>query len=1521
LPGISSENGNGRRVFRDRPSPPGISKANQSRVDLEPSSSARNPTLSSTGKIRSRLPIISGFSKESGQGMETSRKGLRRKAPSIEQYVSKLGQSGGPPIQDDNLSDARLAKRSSKSLPDDFRETRADPFVGAAVPEPILPMMQPKTKLQELPPALIPELKALAAASATSPTAASTPHVPTISSPSSTQYSGSTGFWSSRNTTPTSVSSCSPGIVQPLRTKAASRARVPVPDLLPRSGNISTDIQELPILQEGSGALVQRNASSRSAKQQELTQEHGKKQKRGSLLRQAPKHLPPRKSSLRSEPPGPAKDTAAKRANEAERRYSTAQVSGSHPPTSVRAQNTKTAGEGSFSGVPPRRPSRKGTADLDLDLSPVVQSNLSSQSLRGYRRRESRDYGPVESTSQENNARRHQDSTPPDPSARREGLPELRSPDVTRASISGLNRHPVAPTNWQPTTLKPVDKSKSAEGLQETGRSGLGKFSSRLGIFGRRTKISRDETSDGERKDLRKGPAAGTGHEGYGKYGRRGRKYSFGSVSTSRDRSTSTKASVSRPSLGSKGSLSSGGGSDMDDFVAQRLEPVVIPGGGRDGIRPGSDASTVWPSFDRTPLDSTSTLDLSRHITNDTLGSNLSDSRSMSATSVATDAPSSIITHLKSMIPSRPGPSRAPASFDRRSSDGYSTSQSSFLQNEVSAGPNRENPGRSAIRDLRKASKKGRMFKWNPFHRRPSATQMIDEVERQQPEPSRMSVAVAPVTREKTMPYYALVDSENENDASTNTLEDLLDQVYDSASSRNEAPLEPQGLGLRQRCGQSVLLPLMPALQDEDPNVPRSDSPKLFLRREHVPNQSYDDDTSALNHTKLNRLPRIGRIPRVISRRDRQHKPPATSFSRPFQRDTLQQMSQKGGTAVSVATTAAERPILGIQTDVLPSRPFIDTGSGQPASAPAGRQEVQPLGDYEPYPQYLVFHSSGGSGISSTRSTERALSVADIPSLPAPMHHTGEDEVWNEYDDLIDHVMSPSESSPDDPFARAALEHLSQARPDSNLHPATFRKVENKAFPPQPPSLLLPPILPAARLDTDYRLRRSRIVSALQSHSPLSPSSPFSIGDYARDYDDRKRSLTDPRQSYRSEYADYSSLSPAAEMHYQAFPTASETSHHQSSALLDIAERDHQGPAGQSDLRFAALMTSRWLSFGRVLFSPAHEVVEANPEQHVLVIDGLGNDDWSFYLAVTYPRAVVHDLKETDIAHEIRPEPAKQAWRAPANYRRVEIPNLAERFPFPQSYFAAVVLRFPAAMSDTILTMAFAECKRVLVPGGHVEVSLLDLDIVNMGTVTRHAVRELKMRMTAADPEVSLKPIGDNIQKILGLRGFENLNRCVVGVPVTGKVATSSGSRSSRSSRDSYYQKGKEKDLGATASIPQQRMSISSGGDRQRGGNFSLSELVADHSATSDEKITKMVGKVGRWWYTRTYEWAVLPGGDLQKSIWHDKKVLHECRVRGSGFKLLIAYAQKPIEMRRRTMSEPIRPTAAVSGTRTMNRR
>ncbi|KAI4251413.1 MAG: hypothetical protein L6R42_008396, partial [Xanthoria sp. 1 TBL-2021] len=119
--------------------------------------------------------------------------------------------------------------------------------------------------------------------------------------------------------------------------------------------------------------------------------------------------------------------------------------------------------------------------------------------------------------------------------------------------------------------------------------------------------------------------------------------------------------------------------------------------------------------------------------------------------------------------------------------------------------------------------------------------------------------------------------------------------------------------------------------------------------------------------------------------------------------------------------------------------------------------------------------------------------------------------------------------------------------------------------------------------------------------------------------------------------------------------------------------------------------------------------------------------------------------------------------------------------------------------------------------------------------------------------------------KMLGRRGFENLRRGMVTVPVAGVVGDS-----------------------RSGSLDEER-------------DTCFSDMLKDSSPQGDEGITKMVSKVGRWWYSRCYE-STLSGkeGDARMeeeiSIWNDKALLRECEKRETGLKLLICYAQKPVD-------------------------
>jgi len=152
--------------------------------------------------------------------------------------------------------------------------------------------------------------------------------------------------------------------------------------------------------------------------------------------------------------------------------------------------------------------------------------------------------------------------------------------------------------------------------------------------------------------------------------------------------------------------------------------------------------------------------------------------------------------------------------------------------------------------------------------------------------------------------------------------------------------------------------------------------------------------------------------------------------------------------------------------------------------------------------------------------------------------------------------------------------------------------------------------------------------------------------------------------------------------------------------------------------------------------------------------------------------------------------------------------------------------------------------------------------MLNMGPKTQRAVHDLRV---IVDPEVSLKSAGDNIQRMLGRRGFENLNRCMVSIPVACK--------------NGIFEVGPRSSMDVDVALK----------------NISLNEMLRDLSPASSEGITEILSRVGRWWFTRCYEKGFLANGYLTRSNKSDREK-----------KFFVTYAETPNLWRRVTDTESV---------------
>ena len=1399
-----------------------------------------------------------------------SRNVLRRKAPSIEQRIGYARTESSASSHESTPFRQYLANQSSAG---GYVSSEPRSILGVATPQIPAPSGL----------GLGSEFATSSSHMATynnrkNPQASSTPTLPPPTpthaqdSGSSTRRSESPGAFS-RTSTPTSMSSQSPGVPTPVKPPARARTTSPTRSRPPVTRSRFADRlmqQEDHNISRNTGLSAVRESGTSSSSSSTM-----KPESRAGSIRPGNTELPsPQAITPPSRTPSqregfPQRKGSLKYGQE-QRRQNALQMAGPSPDTT-----TSQGGSSELRlGSPPPRPSREGVPQLDVDVTaPPGQSRLqASVSISSGRARGSSDTQSPDSESAPIRAARpgigHSPSTTSSAQPSRMPSPSLAVAGPKPSALVGSSQSRPSPSLETGVSRSRIIKDPSPQSASST------KSSSRFGFFSRRTKSPMETTATEKAgKASKKGPAAGTGHEGYGKYARRGRS---GSVATSSSRGRSTSSTSIGPTSSSrKSSSASYDEPELDEFYRDRLTPKAIIGGGQ-AAEESSD-----PYITKSPQSSVGNLD--------------SAAPTMPAlqtrtprTEVYAPEPTHKLHHVNKRLPQREGdsmralstqpylPSGAPTLATRRSLhrsqllqgaeplripapinteatapaalDSRETFQSSALQTDRSvlmAQDISEGHEGNWLKSTKSSKPKKSPRKWNFFQRThappkkaavPSAPRSDDD----QFDMRERSVVALRTQEPRQLPFYALIDSSEQE----NTDESALGQItrtnsqinqFGSVSTTRSRDISP----VKQQQKQSLLLPSPPNIPTEFPKLPAAtptDAPPALPQS--IPTQV--DEPAAPSEPRKPRLQQVGRIPRVVSKRDRIHRPPPQSFSRPRPYTPRQEDLPASAPAhrERASSEANERPTLGIQTEMIPQRPWGSQGSATPASAPVKLNETFDQGAIRG--EFLTFPTRIGSSVSGS-SSSGILTLANTTAVvPRPGVAPDEDEIWNEYNEFLDTVSSPSSLQNDNvnPLDR---------KQRKQLHPALlqigkeFFATGSKADSPEKKQAsTYPPASAAPNRGLPSPPKKAKMLEV--------PPTPGTISDLLAGYVDRDSTIS--KHHSRSTTSRYSNSSIESE----------------ADSLADLEARGQQpilAPTmttpqrlSQIYLRRDALLASRWLSFDRVLFSPAHFELQFNPKDRVLVLDGLGNDEWSYYCAENYPGAIVYNLSPIIRSDSVPTIQIPGVPAPPQNHKHIHHSSLNRLFPFPQGFFTAAVFRFPAATSDAAYYNAISEFRRVLRPGGYLEMSMLDIDMVNMGSVTRRALRGIKERKQALDREVSLKPLSDNVQKMLGKKGFENLNRCTLDVPVAGQV--------NNSRADSF-------DEASGKSLPK----------------------VGSSSSRGSGSIAKNLAKVGRWWFSSCYEVG------LGRSIWEDKALLAECEARETGFKLLLCYAQKPLYKRR----------------------
>lgn len=1397
------------------------------------------------------------------------------------------------------------------------------------------------------------------------------PHY-TLSTTPSTRYSGSPGPFSV-SSTPTSMSSYSPGVVISSKTTARTRQVSPLQGKPPVARYRTPEERAFPsVLEPASTSITASTVRSNAERSNEKPEaERLPNRPPDSTSRTMHTRLPTTHPAHRQT------DVANGDASRGIRRPS--QTAERKPQVQAPPELAHLADQSSSAAAPrrPSRPSRDGTPDISgfRGPSPIIQSNMNSFPFS-----HQRNTSTGSATSVGINSRTRFGVMSPKQSSRNPSP----NPSIT-SSFAPASRVPTR----GPTPDLQLDKRRSSTMPTSAPAPSPGK-TSRFGFFSRRTKTEpAGPTVKLEKKLHRRGPAAGTGHEGYGRHavGARSASAASGSSIGKSPSAATTSESLDKTPSTRKSSVTSTTSTEMDDFFLERLNPVVIRGHGSSGEL----------SMSPEPLQSTSSLDVS--------SPRLSQLSKTTEAALDTNSgklrpallPSALSDSVREMSPVKKTPfgHRRPSESEddmkksfvptitakRSSRTSKLVDTSSEKQGSSKARKGSFTEATSEIKEGRwlKSSKKEKTEeealkpprKWNFFQRAHGAPRVPTPAV----EASTSAATCIPVSR--SVAHYAIVDSPSGLDA--DDIEMLMKEV-DSAPEEAPVPVQedgPGGFEVEAKAAErlpSMLLPPKPILPDIFTAPARPASPKVFLRslpasqpkltldisvteQAHRVPPSVGDltpvtDLSApsspvqsLSPVRLeksvvspetldapillpsppamlaplgpppynppprpSRLAQVGRIPQVVSTRPKVHRPHSRSFSRPFA------TNQPGPTSSSRTSFDSIGPMTATAS---PAEPYpilhglnaLTHGTAIATLSPSAEESIR-------QGEFFIFPPRKGSEVSYSSSSGTwsfpvTSGTAIVPIYGAPQ---SEDEVWNEYNDLIDEVLSPSDAK------NVELGKRKEKR--SSLEPLPLKVKHSRASSHSAVS--------TARVSNpSLHLRRSRLLAVLHSQSPTSS---ISLSEFLKEYGDRDISVVDPisgRLSFPSN-AHLSISSTAqnrASSNRASLPVSLNLSSRQSKAtlasksdadrnsassskyrdtrLMEMAETKADGLSAMANLRFGALMTSKWLSFGRVIFSPAHFDLKDPEHDRILVIDGLGKD-WSYYCALTYPEATVYNLgpgqPSTTTATTGN---ATEPWSTLDNHRHFNQNSLGDAFPFPKGFFACVVLRFPSAVPTSVHRSVVSECKRVLRPGGYLELSVLDLDLVNMGNRARRAVRGLKVKMQVADQDISLRNISDEIMGLVGKKGFTECNRCFVGVPVAGTLPSPDQS-------DAASSKTRKGSIASSITKP---VGSATNTTKKPKPEVSFPDLLNTRasSESTDNTITDMVARVGRWWYSRCYESLVLPeagepdaatSGDLlRSSIWRDESLINECEKRGTSFRLLIGYAQKPVVGVRRTVS------------------
>jgi hypothetical protein len=166
----------------------------------------------------------------------------------------------------------------------------------------------------------------------------------------------------------------------------------------------------------------------------------------------------------------------------------------------------------------------------------------------------------------------------------------------------------------------------------------------------------------------------------------------------------------------------------------------------------------------------------------------------------------------------------------------------------------------------------------------------------------------------------------------------------------------------------------------------------------------------------------------------------------------------------------------------------------------------------------------------------------------------------------------------------------------------------------------------------------------------------------------------------------------------------------------------------------------------------------------ILDLGGQAACDWAWHCALQYPNTKVYTVTTKAIR-----QLANSNIRGPSNHRQVAVERLS-RLPFADNQFDLIsarelhsVLKFDGENGEDEWESCVKECMRVLKPGGYLEFSVLDSDIMNAGPLglAKSVEFGFTLKTLGYDPSPTKMWLGR-----LARAGFEDVRRIWMCLPV-----------------------------------------------------------------------------------------------------------------------------------------------------------